>query len=171
METLIVVCIALVAAIGVYLVTIGVFVAPNEHAPTWKRRSKGLGTFYLIAGIAPVGLGLVLLLETFGETDASDEPLDSSFAGGIVSTLDDSVWYLFGGWLTLGGALIATGAMCGRRGWPLARTVLAFGLLLIGVPSLLFGVGLIYLLIIPTLFLWRHEPDQSGANDQESSRY
>jgi ABC-type Fe3+ transport system permease subunit len=78
-----------------------------------------------------------------------------------VSTLDDSVLYLFGGWLTLGGAVTALGAMCGRRGWPLARTLLTLGLLLIGVPGLLFGVGLIYLLMIPTLFFWRHEPERS----------
>jgi ABC-type Fe3+ transport system permease subunit len=161
-HTLIVIGIALVAAVGAYLATIGLFLVPSEHAPAWRHRRKGLGNLYLIAGIAPVALGLFLVLGTaFDETDANDEPLDSSFAGGMVSTLDDSVWYLFGGWLTLGGAVIATGAVCGRRGWPLAKSLLALGLLLIGVPALLFGVGLIYLLLIPTLVFWRQEPDRA----------
>lgn len=161
METLIALCIGIVAAIGAYLVVVGAFLIPSEQSPAWRRRGKGLGTFYLIAGIAPVALGLLLVLGTALEgNDANDVPVDSSFAGGIVSTLDDSVLYLFGGWLTLGGAVTALGAMCGRRGWPLARTLLALGLVLIGVPALLFGVGLIYLLMIPTLFFWRHEPEQ-----------
>lgn len=169
MEILIVIGIAIVAAIGAYLVAVGAFLIPSEQSPPWKRRGKGLGILYLIAGIAPIALGVLLVLgAAFGETDASDEPVDSSFAGGVVGTLDNSVWYLSGGWLTVGGAVIAVGAMCGRRGWPLARTLLALGLLLIGVPALLFGVGLIYLLMIPTLFFWRPEPEQSGTTEPAS---
>ncbi len=166
METLVVVGIAVVAAIGVYLVAVGGFLRADQ-SPVWRRRRKGLGIVYLIAGIAPVALGLLAVLDTaFDETDASGEPVDSSFAGGIVGTLDDSFWYLFGGWLILGGAVIAVGAMCGRRGWPLARMVLTLGLLVIGVPSLLLGIGLIYVLIIPTLFFWRQEPDESEAEQE-----
>jgi ABC-type Fe3+ transport system permease subunit len=79
---------------------------------------------------------------------------------GLWSGLDDEVWFATGGWLLLGGIVVTVGAWGGLRGWPLARAILAFGLLSLGIPGLLVGVGVVYLLLVPILLLWRHGRDQ-----------
>jgi ABC-type Fe3+ transport system permease subunit len=159
MEVVFLVGIVIVAALAVYLLAVG---ARADRSSRIRRRGKALGVLYLVAGIVPAALGLGLVLDTaFGGEDTS-EPLDGSFAAGLFSDFDDEIWYATGGWLLLGGGVVAVGAWCGRRGLPLARAILAFGLLLLGIPGLLAGVGVIYLLLVPILLLWGHEREPSA---------
>ncbi|MGL6279325.1 MAG: hypothetical protein ACRC50_07190 [Gaiella sp.] len=162
MEVVFLVGIVIVAALAVYLLAVGARAGGSSPGSEPRHRGRALGALYLVAGIVPAAIGLVLVLDTaFGGEDTT-EPLDGSFASGLWSGLDDELWYATGGWLLLGGGVVAVGAWCGRRGLPLARAILAFGLLLLGIPGLFAGVGVIYLLLVPILLLWRHEREPSA---------
>lgn len=162
MEMLVLLGIVVVAALGAYVLAVGARAGRWSPDAEPRRRGKALGALYLVAGILPAAIGLVLVLDTAFGSEGASEPLDGSFAGGLWSGLDDEVWYATGGWLLLGGVVVTVGAWGGRRGWPLARAILAFGLILLGIPGLLAGIGAIYLLLAPILLLWRREREPSA---------
>jgi ABC-type Fe3+ transport system permease subunit len=164
MDVLILLGIACVAALGMYLLVAGLQTDPGGPGSEPRRRGSWLGALYLVAGALPAALGLLLVLDTAPGSARASKPVDTSFAGGLWSGLDDEVWYAAGGWLLLGGVVVTVGAWCGRRGWPFARGVLTFGLLLLGIPGLLAGVGILYLAIVPTLLFWRHELERPEAS-------
>lgn len=157
MEALALVGIVLVAALGGYLVTVGSGVGSNEHGTARPRRRKGPAIVYLVTGTLTASVGLLFAFAGLGETEPDDQVMDASFAGGLVATIDEAVYLAIGGCLALAGAMIVIGAWCGRRGWPLARLVLALGLIVAGVPLLLVGIGVVHLLLAPTLLFWRPE--------------
>ena len=123
---------------------------PLVPAPSRRhRRRKGLGIVYLVAGLVALLFGLLLILGAA----APEEDDESVWAFDF-----DSVMYWVGGFAAVTGALITAGAIAGLRGYPFSRTLVAVGLASVGLASAQLVIGVVYLLLLPTLIWWRERP-------------